>query len=377
MAPHQRARNAIQCSSRAPLPNTHRFAIRFAYDGIGYHGYQSQGNQENCPTVQDAIESRLRQLLNRKVRVLGWGRTDVGVHANGAVCTVDLGLEEIKRLSFHRRRRKLAGVDTAAVPAAPAERMATIHDTTTTDNDDDQDEAIPWEVELSRAAQTIQSTLKEFKCSPNLPGSITARRCTPVPPTFDARFSCLWKRYVYIISCSKIRSPILSRYSWQMDSNLDFDAMVQAANLLSGCHDFSWLSVIEPGDKMNPIRDLSLTVEKVVTTAASSSLFLVQGSDTDSNTSTIIYKISAKCDFFLYKMVRRIVGALVVIGSGKVPLGELESCIRAHDDVYNHETNATDSGTDIEYMTEIPQGLLQTAPANGLTLDHVEYGISI
>lgn len=151
--------------------------------------------------------------------------------------------------------------------------------------------------------------------------------------------------------------------------------MVQAANLLSGRHDFSWLSVIEPGDQMNPIRDLSLTIEKTETVVATG-LFFGHGSSADSEDTPVIYKISAKCDFFLYKMVRRIVGALVVIGSGKVPLVELESCIRAHDDALNHE-EATASGTYIEKTIEVPQGLLQTAPANGLSLDHVEYNISI
>mmetsp|Transcript_8648 Transcript_8648/g.16337 ORF Transcript_8648/g.16337 Transcript_8648/m.16337 type:complete len:302 (-) Transcript_8648:473-1378(-) len=265
MAPHQRARNAIQCSSRAPLPNTYRFAIRFAYDGTGFHGYQSQGNEEKCPTVQDAIESRLRLLLNnRKVRVLGWGRTDVGVHANGAVCTVDLGVEEIKRLSCNRktrsRRRKtksVVGDETKISTANMTNDLACKDDEKEVERD-----TTSWEEDLSRAAQTIQSTLKEFKCSPNLPGSITARKCTPVPPNFDARFSCLWKKYVYTICCSKLRSPILSRYSWQMDCMLDYDDMVQAATLLSGRHDFGWLSVIEPGDKMHPIRELSLHIEK-------------------------------------------------------------------------------------------------------------------
>lgn len=53
------------------------------------------------------IESRLKLFLNnRKVRVLGWeGQTDVGVHANGVVCTVDFGVveEQIKRLSCNRK----------------------------------------------------------------------------------------------------------------------------------------------------------------------------------------------------------------------------------------------------------------------------------
>jgi tRNA U38,U39,U40 pseudouridine synthase TruA len=64
----QRARNAIPCPSRNPLPNTYRFAIRFSYDGTEFHGYQSQSNPNRYPTVQDEMERRLQSMLKRTVR---------------------------------------------------------------------------------------------------------------------------------------------------------------------------------------------------------------------------------------------------------------------------------------------------------------------
>jgi tRNA pseudouridine38-40 synthase len=376
MSPHQRARNAIQCNSRSPLPNTYRFAIRFAYDGTGFHGYQSQADEEKVPTIQDAIESRLRKLLSRNVRVLGWGRTDVGVHASGAVCTVDLGLDEVKRLSSDRRIRRRKS-DIRNISACHNAAVALTNNTDCDEGNKDEIR-ITWEDELNEAAKTIQSALKEFKCSPNLPGSITARKCTPVPPSFDARFSCRWKKYVYIISCSKTRSPFLSRYSWQMDCMLDYDAMVQAANLLSGQHDFSWLSVIEPGDRMHPIRNLSLVIDRVY--ASPQCPFSQFGdADVDEDTETsVMFKISATCDFFLYKMMRRIVGALVAIGNSIVHVNDLESCIQLHDEAFHKcDDNSSDISCEDKKQIEIPKGLLQTAPANGLTLDHVEYDIKV
>lgn len=64
----QRARNAIPCNSRNPLPNTYRFAIRFSYDGTDFHGYQSQSDPSGSPTIQDEIERRLQSMLRRNVR---------------------------------------------------------------------------------------------------------------------------------------------------------------------------------------------------------------------------------------------------------------------------------------------------------------------
>lgn len=271
---------------------------------------------------------------------MGWGRTDAGVHANGAVCTIDLSIPEIQRLSN----------------MAPSNHLNELNVTS---------EA------LIQTAATLQSALKEFACGrDHKPGSISAQRCTPVPPTFDARFSCVWKRYVYIISCSKTRSPFLSRYAWEMDTMLHYNLMVQASTILSGRHDFSWLSVIQPGDKMNPVRDLKLTLEMKESMNA---IIMAKGANQDGMTSesppsSYWIEISATCDFFLYKMVRRIVGVLVAIGSERVDLKDLEACVVSHDD---------DDDTVPKRKALVPKGLIQTAPAHGLRLDHIEYDIIV
>lgn len=353
----QRARNAIPSSSRNPLPNTHRFAIRFSYDGTEFHGFQSQSNPSRYPTVQDELERRLQSMLKRNIRVLGWGRTDTGVHAHGAVCTVDLSIDEIKRLSSKRQSSKNAAVASSVDKKKKKKNESNPH------------HSIVSSEELTLTAITLQSALKQFACGPShTPGSITARRCVPVPPTFDARFSCIWKRYVYTISCCKVRSPFLSRYAWEMDTLLDHSAMVQAASLLSGTHNFSWLSVIEPGDEMDPIRTVNLVVDCLEDnrhTSTNTTAFWNAAASSDT-LSPILFRISATTDFFLYKMTRRIVGALVAIGSGKVKISDLEDCIIRHD---NHDAGRESSS--------IPHGLLQTAPACGLCLDHVEYNITI
>ena len=55
-----------------------RYALKLAYDGTSYYGWQSQtvGN-----TIQQEIESALQKVTRQAIPVMGCGRTDTGVHA--------------------------------------------------------------------------------------------------------------------------------------------------------------------------------------------------------------------------------------------------------------------------------------------------------
>ena len=52
------------------------------YDGTAYAGWQRQPDQL---TIQEALETAVKQLTQIDVSVLGAGRTDAGVHALGQV----------------------------------------------------------------------------------------------------------------------------------------------------------------------------------------------------------------------------------------------------------------------------------------------------
>lgn len=74
-------------------PNCNRsqnFAIKLAYDGTQYHGWQIQSGQD---TVQARLELAIASLVNNEAeptghRTLASGRTDAGVHAEGQVVRV-------------------------------------------------------------------------------------------------------------------------------------------------------------------------------------------------------------------------------------------------------------------------------------------------
>ena len=52
------------------------------YDGTGYHGWQ---RQRDDITIQQTIEGKIGLITQEKIKLIGSGRTDAGVHALGQV----------------------------------------------------------------------------------------------------------------------------------------------------------------------------------------------------------------------------------------------------------------------------------------------------
>mmetsp|Transcript_11890 Transcript_11890/g.21980 ORF Transcript_11890/g.21980 Transcript_11890/m.21980 type:complete len:350 (+) Transcript_11890:218-1267(+) len=348
--PKQRERNAIKSTDRIARDQFQRFAIRLAFDGTTYQGFQSQPSKN---TIQDQIEHRLSGLLRRQVRITAWGRTDSGVHAQGAVVTVDLSLDEVTKFS-----KRVGSIGNSSKSS-------------TTEEETDQ-------ISRKAAARFLRSV--RFPCNSgdttqpqSRDGSITSISVVPVPLDFDARYSALWKRYVYYI-CAGAGSAgdelpfAWTRYSWQIKQSLNLAAMVGAAELLTSQeHNFEWLCVMQPGELRDPRRKVQLSVEAIIP---------MKNNSTDNNIpyflqqkeTAVVYKITGTCDFFLYKMMRRIVGVLVAVGRNDADLDALKRCV----DVYDNDDDDTN-----RTKIQIPSKLLETAPAKGLCLEHIEYTIKI
>ena len=369
----QRERNAIPSSDRFPGDNNdsskQRFAIRLAFDGTTYNGFQSQPDKN---TIQDQIENRLYSLLRRPIRITAWGRTDTGVHAKGAVVTIDLSLDEVYRFANQKTGRNMISSSVGCK-----------------EGDDESDK----QTAVDETAQFLHSVLIQFACNHPLPqsrtpasqsryGSISALAVKPVPLDFDARYSCLWKRYIYYVCATstgnevngytdddQTPSPFVwNRYAWIIRQSLDLDRMTKAAELLSIEHNVEWMVVMQEGELRDTLRKVKLCVEQVNPSFGrdgDAPYFLQQ------NGNTTVYKISVESDFFLYKMVRRIVGILVAIGKNDATLDELRVCLEEHDKRYD-----VDSTTN-QKKIKVPTKLLLSAPAKGLCLDHIEYEIPI
>ncbi len=63
-----------------------RYKLTIEFDGTNYSGWQKQ---PNANTVEEEVEAGLSRILTETVDVIGQGRTDSGVHAQGQVAHFD------------------------------------------------------------------------------------------------------------------------------------------------------------------------------------------------------------------------------------------------------------------------------------------------
>jgi len=150
--------------------------LTLAYDGTAYAGWQVQPGH---PTIQEALETAIRQITGEQGRTLASGRTDAGVHALGQVVSV-------------RTETKL-----------------------------------PPEV-LLRALNAM------------LPDDISVLDAAEAPEDFHPIRDATAKRYRYVIHNGPVREVFARHYAWHYaHGRLDAEAMVRAAKPLRGTHDFS------------------------------------------------------------------------------------------------------------------------------------------
>ena len=153
-------------------------ALRVAYDGTNYHGFQRQSPP--VVAVQNVLERALERVCGETVELAAAGRTDAGVHAYGQV------------VNFFTDGR---------IPAA----------------------------RLPRAVNGL------------LPPDIVVTAAWEAARDFSARHSAVGKAYLYRIERCAVPNPFSRSYAWQIFRPLDTDAMRAALALLEGTHDFSSL----------------------------------------------------------------------------------------------------------------------------------------
>lgn len=125
-----------------------------------------------------------------------------------------------------------------------------------------------------------------------LPPDVRVMAATAVPSEFDARFSALWRRYVYRI-CDGVMDPLRRRYVLGRPRSLDVEAMSRAAAKLVGEHDF--VAFCRRREGATSVRRLiSFDVARDHTEVA----------------------CTVQADAFCYSMVRSLVGALLAVGEG-------------------------------------------------------------
>lgn len=164
-----------------------------------------------------------------------------------------------------------------------------------------------------------------------LPRNIAVLRSSEVDLDFDPRKRPLWKIYRYRILRSPVEDPFLSDHAWRIGENLDQDLMAEEARSIVGTFDFrAFRSAKDP--RLDTVRTLlDVRVSSVADDPRCLDLW-VQG------------------DRFLYNMVRIIAGTIVDVGRGRLAPGAAKRALLGGD----------------------REELGMTAPARGLSLEHVE-----
>lgn len=152
------------------------YRLLIQYDGTDFHGWQVQ---ENDRTIQGELERVIGMLADTEVTVIGSGRTDAGVHAEGQVANV-----HINGGKFTPEKLK----------------------------------------------QAING---------NLWRDIRIMKVEKAPDDFHARFSAKRKTYLYRVINAPVMSPFWRRYAAHEQRPLDVAKMNDAARLFLGEHDWT------------------------------------------------------------------------------------------------------------------------------------------
>ena len=219
-----------------------RYQLILAYDGTDFSGFQRQGKTR---TVQQVFESALADLGWQEEAILFAGRTDAGVHASGQVASFSL--------DWHHGDEDLLNALNARLP---------------------EDVVV----------QSIKTAEAEFH------------------PRYDASS----RRYVNNIYQTPMRNPFFDRFAWHIWPALEIERLNQAAEIVTGRHDFSAFGrAMKPG---------ATTTREVMV------------SRWTLKDSSLTYEVEANA--FLYHMVRRLVFVQVRCAQNRITLDEIRAAVQ-------------------------------------------------
>jgi tRNA pseudouridine38-40 synthase len=158
-----------------------------------------------------------------------------------------------------------------------------------------------------------------------LPATIAVRAAIGVAPDFHARFGALRRRYRYLLHVAPVRQPLLSgRVGWT-HRRLDLQAMRAAAAPLVGEHDFSAFRSAQC-QAASPVRRLeTLSIEAMTHRFAQGWRAALDP------LAEQLFCLDFTGNAFLHHMIRNIVGALVMVGSGQREPAWVEQLLASRD----------------------------------------------
>jgi tRNA pseudouridine38-40 synthase len=252
--------------------------LTLAYDGTGYHGWQIQPGRE---TIQGALTDVAERLVGCRTVIQGAGRTDAGVHALGQVAN----FRAVSRLT-------------------PAE--------------------------FQRAFNAL------------LPPAIRVVQAEEVEPRFHARWDALGKIYQYRIHRGRVLAPFDRYFALHYPFPLDEAAMIEAARLFEGEHDFTSFASSPGADadarEVNParvvfrselVRRPSLGFEPPAGRFERLAGPAVAPAGPAAAGHELVYVVHGRS--FLRNMVRKMVGTLLEVGRGRLSVEQVRELFAARD----------------------------------------------
>ena len=164
-----------------------------------------------------------------------------------------------------------------------------------------------------------------------LPPDVAIVSAEEVPMDFHARYDPKRKTYLYKVQNGSVCRPVYRNYAYHYYRRLDEEKMRQALGMFVGEHDFK--AFMSSG---SPIKKTVRTIYKA-----------------EISREKDLFVIEVEGNGFLYNMVRRIVGVVLEVGSGRLDAGEIPEILKEKD---NCRTR-------------------RLAPPQGLYLKNVEYEV--
>jgi len=153
---------------------------------------------------------------------------------------------------------------------------------------------------LARALRSVNGVLPE---------DVALLSLSHAAADFDPRRDAIQRAYRYRIWNAEVRSPFERRSAWHVREPLDDHALITAAEQLAGEHDFASFQGADDVPRASVRR--------------------VQRSAIVRDGALVVYAIEANS--FARHMVRNIVGLLVEIGRGRLPVAAMADVLAARD----------------------------------------------
>jgi tRNA pseudouridine38-40 synthase len=156
-----------------------------------------------------------------------------------------------------------------------------------------------WKHSLPELQRAMNALLSE---------DIVVRQMTWVADDFHPRFSAVSREYRYTVLNQPLRSPLARRFTYHYLKPLNVEAMTRAAKCLVGTQDFASFGRSPQGE--NTVRQ-------------------VYRAECTRQDQFIYFDIVANA--FLYRMVRNIVGTLLLVGIGELSPERFGEILQARD----------------------------------------------